>query len=105
MTLAVGVTDAVLLGVTELVGVILGVILGVTEGVTELVGVIDGVTLAVLLGVTEGVLVGVGVTDAVGVGVTDGHTTKDSLIQSIHVPRYCVAITPPGPPKFTNVAH
>jgi hypothetical protein len=91
--------------VTLAVGVTEGVLLGVTDGVTLAVGVNDGVTLAVLLGVTDGVLVGVGVTDAVGVGVTDGHTTKDSLIQSIHVPKYCVAITPPGPPKFTNVAH
>jgi hypothetical protein len=51
------------------------------------------------------VTLAVGVTEGVLLGVTDGVTTKDSLIQSIHVPKYCVAITPPGPPKFTNVAH
>ncbi len=84
-----GVTDGVILGVTELVGVTDGVTEGVTELVTE--GVTDGVTDGVLLGVIDGVteLVGVteGVTDGVTELVTDGVTelVTDGVTEAVSV--------------------
>mmetsp|Transcript_10311 Transcript_10311/g.14144 ORF Transcript_10311/g.14144 Transcript_10311/m.14144 type:complete len:211 (+) Transcript_10311:1149-1781(+) len=90
---AVGVTEALVLGVgvNELEGVTEEVALveGVTEGVTEELGVTEGV--AVELGVTEGlrlgVLEGVGVTEIDGVldglGVTEGDTEGLELTEDV----------------------
>jgi hypothetical protein len=69
LTDILGVTETLIEGVTDAVGVTLTEILGVTEGVIEGLTDILGVTETVILGVTVGVTDIDGLTDIEGVGL------------------------------------